>query len=109
MKSKIIKEKCDKFLEDIKTAQFGLAELREICPHESTFRGLYYYRVGQSEEVDICLYCRKPMENYFNSHLHFTEVKYSQICTLCKPNGDCNCTMANEIVKQYFQLSNNDR
>lgn len=105
MKSKDIKEKCDKFLEDIKTAQFGLAELREICPHESTFRGLYSYRVGQSEEVDICLYCRKPMENYFNSHLHFTEVQYSTICTACNPESNCNCSFKNTIVKQWFNLN----
>lgn len=57
MTQKEIKKECDVSCKKIKDARVRLSELRSICKHESTFEGVYSWRVGSTAMATICRDC----------------------------------------------------
>lgn len=47
----------------IKSAEDGLKELREKCPHENTFEGNYMYRIGATFRALICEDCGECLKS----------------------------------------------
>jgi len=65
MTNKEIQQECELMFKQIKDAENRIKELRAICKHEHTHRGLYSWRVGSYEEGEICDYCGKLISDYY--------------------------------------------
>lgn len=63
MSNEEIKSECESQYAKIKEAENRLNELREICTHENTFEGDYYWRVGASYPAKICSDCGRMVES----------------------------------------------
>ena len=95
MKAKLIKQNVENYQKTIRECELAISELRGICEHTDTIFN------ANSIPQEKCADCGKELPKFHNNQLHYNLVKYSDICTNCT-NGNCNCTNANETVKQYF-------
>ena len=57
MTNEEIKQEKEKCLEQIKTSQERLEEIRKECKHEKTYESNYSCRIGNVQLADICEYC----------------------------------------------------
>ncbi len=58
MKPGEIKKECDLMQDQIEQSQNRLIELRKLCKHQNTFKGLYSYRFGVIQNALLCCYCK---------------------------------------------------
>lgn len=59
MTSEEIKQRRDELFNQIESAEQGLKELREICPHEHIIDTNWSWRIGCIEPAEVCDDCGK--------------------------------------------------
>lgn len=65
-----IKKECEDLYDTIKKSQDRLDEIRKICKHENTFKGLWSWRIGAENNATICSDCGTCLE-FLDKQLHF--------------------------------------
>lgn len=57
MDNEEIRTTCEELYDAIKTAKERLTEIREQCPHDDTYEGLWAWAEGHIIPANICQHC----------------------------------------------------